>query len=247
MHPQGDMMDHIMDKVTEQVVGSIKEILAQVIEKELTTSLTRSLVESEFYRKISDDMRGGLQSIYKEIAQATRPESKTHVHAPVTDKKQAQKLFSEASEQLDEILTTTEKAAFEIMDVVEKHMELQSQSNEMLNTLRKTRKSNPSIQKLININDDLGQNLVTIMTSLSFQDLTGQRIKRIITALKKIEITVFDLYLSTGLLIRAREEAPEKDLDQLQQEAKQKVNELKGPKSDVSQANIDDMLAHLGL
>lgn len=246
MHAQSDMMDHIMDKVTEQVVGSIKDTIAQVIEKEFTSSLTRSLVESEFYRKISEDMRGGLQTIYKEIAQATRPENEAAGHE-VTDKKQAQKLFSEASEQLDEILATTEKAAFDIMDVVEKHMELQSQSNEMLNTLRKTRKSNPAIQKLIDINDELGQNLVNIMTSLSFQDITGQRIKRIITALKKIETTVFDLYMSTGLLIKAREEAPEKDLLQLEQEAKKKVNELKGPQADVTQSSIDDMLAQLGL
>jgi chemotaxis protein CheZ len=245
MHAQSDMMDSIMDKVTAQVVGSIKETLAQVIEKELTSSLTRSLVESEFYRKLSEDMRGGLQTIYKEIAQATRPESEAGHGVP--DKKQAQKLFSEASEQLDEILATTEKAAFDIMDVVEKHMELQSQSNEMLNALRKTRKSNPAIQKLIDINDELGQNLVNIMTSLSFQDITGQRIKRIITALKKIETTVFDLYMSTGLLIKAREEAPEKDLVQLEQEAKKKVSELKGPQADVTQSSIDDMLAQLGL
>jgi len=245
MQSQNAMMDQIMEKVTSQVVHGIKESLSAVVEKELTTSLTRSLVESEFYRKLSDDMRGGLQSIYKEIAQATRPESQAH--APVTDKKQAHKLFSEASEQLDEILVTTEKAAFDIMDVVEKHMELQSQSNEMLSALRKTRKSNPAIQKLIDINDELGQNLLNIMTSLSFQDITGQRIKRIITALKKIESVVFDLYMSTSLIIKAREEAPEKDIAELQKEAEIKVHELKGPQAASSQANIDDLLSQLGL
>ena len=53
--------------------------------------------------------------------------------------------------------------------------------------------------------------------------------------------------MSTGLIIKAREEAPDKDLDELQRETKQKVSELKGPVSDVSQDNIDDLLSQLGL
>ena len=157
----------------------------------------------------------------------------------------ADKLFNEASQQLDEILTTTEKATFEIMDVVEKHMELQNRSQELLGSLRKTRKSNPAIQQLISINEDLGENLMRIMTSLSFQDLTGQRIKKIIYALKTIEGIVFDLYVSTGLSIKAKEQAPEKNVDEIRQESNQRVSELKGPQSESSQQDIDDLLAQL--
>ncbi len=244
MGAQQAMMEQVMEKVTAQVVSGIKDALTQIVERELTNSLTRALVESEFYRRISGDMRLGLQNIYKEIASATKPEGSRHA-AP--DQKQADKLFSEASMQLDEILKTTEKATFEIMDVVEQHLELQNKANEMLTSLRKTRKSNPAITELISINDELGENLTKIMTSLSFQDITGQRIKRIIEALKKIEGIVFDIYMSTGLIIKAREEAPEKDIEVLQAEARQKVTDLRGPQSCVSQNDIDGMLAQLGL
>lgn len=243
MTDQKKFMDQIMEQVTQQVVHGIQKSIGEIIEKELSNNLTKALVESEFYRRISDDMRNGLQSIYKEISEATKPENSS----AVITQQRADKLFSEASQQLDEILHTIEKATEEIMDIVEKHIDLQNRASEHLNGLRKTRRSNPAIHELITINDELGENLINIMTTLSFQDLTGQRIKKIIGALKKIETTVFDLYMSTGLIIKAREEAPDKDLDELARETKQKVSELKGPVSDVSQDNIDDLLAQLGL
>jgi chemotaxis protein CheZ len=254
MKSQDQFLQEIMDNVTRQVVDGIKDTLTRTVEKELTGSLTKALVESEFYRKLSTDMRGGLQSIYKEIALATRPEAQAEaaaeaaVQAVGTDAGQADRLFHEASQQLDEILVTTEEATTEIMDVVEHHMELQNKAQDLLKGLRKTRKSNPAIHELIKINDELGDNLIRIMTSLSFQDLTGQRIKKIINALKKIEHVVFDLYMSTGLIIKAREEAPDKDIAQLEEEAHQKVSKLKGPSADAaSQGEVDDLLSQLGL
>lgn len=242
MDTQKDLLDRVMEKVVLQVVEGLKDTIARTVEKELSSNLSRALVESEFYRRISEEMRGGLQNIYKQIAEATRPSG-----APAADQpEQADKLFLEASRQLDEILDTTEQATTEIMDVVEKHMALQNRSQELLAALRKTRKSNPAIQQLIDINEELGENLMTIMTSLSFQDLTGQRIKKIINALKTIEGIVFDLYLSTGLSIKAREEAPDKDTETIRQESTRKVHELKGPQvNGPTQADIDDLLNQL--
>ncbi|GAB7080421.1 protein phosphatase CheZ [Megalodesulfovibrio paquesii] len=240
---QQDMLQSAMDSLTRQVVEGLTKNLTEALEQELTRSLSQSLVESEFYRRISRDMRSGLQEIYQEISRATRPES--HVEGePV---QQAEQLFMEASRQLDDILQTTEQATEEIMDVVEKHMTLQEEAKNMLAKLRKTRKANEDIMKLIDINNELGENLIKIMTSLSFQDLTGQRIKRIISALKRIESTTFDLYVSTGMSIKAREEAPSKDLETIVQESKAKASQLKGPQMDSSQSGVDDLLKQLGL
>ena len=85
------------------------------------------------------------------------------------------------------------------------------------------------------------------MTTLSFQDLTGQRIKRIIEAIKKVEAIVFDLYLSTGIQLKARAEAPDRAIAELEAEAKEKVSALKGPQTKVKQGDVDDLLAQLGL
>jgi len=248
---QKEMLQEVMDDVVGKVVEGMKDSITEAVERELSSGLSRALVESEFYRRISDEMRSGLQNIYKQIAEATRPtgggQTATELAAAEGAPVSADKLFNEASQQLDEILTTTEQATMEIMEVVEKHMELQSQAQELLKGLRKTRKSNPAIQELIDINDELEQSLMRIMTSLSFQDLTGQRIKKIIRALKSIEGIVFELYMSTGLAIKAKQSQPEKDLEEIQQESKKRTSELKGPQVGASQDDIDDLLAQLNM
>ena len=106
-------------------------------------------------------------------------------------------------------------------------------------------------------NERAGDDLNNVLTALSFQDLTGQRIKKAVAALQKIESTVVELYLSTGLLIQAYEEAPEKNLDELEEATKRTVDglkgqvvvgsELQGPSAGTSQKNIDDLLAQLGM
>lgn len=238
-----NIQDKILENATRLIVDGLKDTFIQTVERELTEALTKALLEGEFYRRISDEMRDGLREIYKEINHASRSESAE----PASNKDEADKLFHEASKQLDEILDSTENAAMDIMDIVEKHLDAQARSAELLTKLRKTRKSNDDIEELLKINAELGQDLMTVMTNLGFQDITGQRIKRIITALKKIESTVFELFVSTGLIIKAREESPDKDLDELSNETKKKVTELKGPTTDVSQNDVDDLLGQLGL
>ena len=156
-------------------------------------------------------------------------------------------LFTEASDQLDQILQTTEKATVDIMEIVEKHMELQMDASMQLQELRAGNASPEAINSLIESNNALNQDLMQIMTTLSFQDLTGQRIKKIITALKKVEAITFDLFMSTGLKIKAKEKDPDKDLTQLEAETVQAVSELKGPQTDSRQADVDDLLAQLGM
>lgn len=96
------------------------------------------------------------------------------------------------------------------------------------------------------------------MTALSFQDITGQRIKRVVAALNKIENSVVELYVASGLIMDGAEKNPDKDALALQSEARKAVEDfrqnrkvastLKGPDKDsVSQGAIDDLLAQLGM
>ncbi|MFW5734876.1 MAG: protein phosphatase CheZ [Oceanidesulfovibrio sp.] len=241
MFSQTTVMERLVERISDRVVENISQTITQTVERELQESLYKALIEGEFYREMSEEMRGGLQTIYREIKNASRSDEALH------SEQTTEQLFTEASRQLDDILATTEEATVSIMDVVEKHMELQNKANDLLAGLRKTRKSNPAIQELIEINDELGANLVHIMTSLSFQDLTGQRIKKIINALKTIESTVFELYLSTGLTLKAREEAPDKDIESIREESKAKMTQLKGPQREATQDSVDDLLSQLGL
>lgn len=199
------------------------------------------------YKQLSADMRDGLKNIYQQISTASNADL-----PPRTDL-----LFTEASDQLDEVVKTTEQAAMTIMEVVEKQLELTQESSELIERLKKKNDA-ADLARLAEINAGLQDDLTSVITALSFQDLTGQRIKKVVAALNSIETSVVELYLSSGLVMDGAEKDPQKDAQTLQAEAQQAmrdfsekrkvVSELKGPdKNGVSQSAIDDMLAQLGL
>lgn len=246
------VMGEVTDKLTVDLRDVLSKTLAQTLEQQISSALTQALLESEVYRRISSDMRGGLQRIYKEISAAS---SSNAVAEAVPDKAHADKLFHEASEQLSAVLTQTEQATVTILEVIERNMDLQVEAEELLGKV-KSRTVKAERKRLEEINRTLGEDLNTIMLSLSFQDLTGQRIKRAVSALKEIESTVVELYLSTGLLLQSYEESPDKSLEEIEEETRRKVStlksgsvidsSLKGP-ADSSQRQIDDLLSQLGM
>lgn len=202
--------------------------------------------EAAIYKQISSDMRQGLKDIFQRISTASKGQA---LPALNTDA-----LFLEASNQLDEVLKDTEDATMRIMEIVERHMDLQAKSTQILAQLHESADA-AAVEELQAHNSQLGDDLTALLTTLSFQDLTGQRIKRVVTALSQIETIVVGLYVSSGLMLDGAEKDPHKDVQELQEEAKQAVKEfqqgrgdLKGPdKSGVSQSAIDDMLSQLGM
>ena len=238
------LIERMLERLLTEVVPDLRQSISATIEREVAKTLSRALLESEFHQRLNEEMRQGLQDIYREINQA----AKNGGDAPNDDdRRQADQLFQEAAQQLDKILETTETATTEIMDIVEKHMDLQADAATLLDDMTGGTASPEAVATLRASNTALGEDLMRIMTTLSFQDLTGQRIKRIITAIKKVEQIVLDLYLSTGLQLLARAETPDKAIAELQAEAKQKVSDLKGPQTKIQQGDVDDLLAQLGL
>lgn len=239
----------ILDRVVDQVTSDLKAGIARTIEQELSQNLSRMLVQGEFFKRLSDDLQKGLKDIYDEIATAkheTKPPSSaaSMCEAPAENPDQ---WISEASDQLDAILKTTEQATVDIMEIVEPHLDMQAESATHLADLAARLPDDPAVMALMAREDKLGEDLMRIMTALSFQDLTGQRIKRIIAALKKIETIVFETYVAANLQIQARAAAPDRDLKEVAEEAKKKASELKGPQIAASQGSVDDLLAQLGL
>jgi len=235
------IVDELVEKVTKGVVDDIKKSINKIIEEGISNNLSKMMLEGEFYKTINLELQDGLTNIYKEITSANK-EAGSGVSM---DKKETEELFAEASEQLDAIVQTTEKATEDIMGVIEKQMDIQANAGQKLKALKDQELSKEEIEELIVSNNILNNDLMELMTLLSFQDLTGQRIKRIIHALKQVQTTVFELFMSTGLKIKAKENEPEKAIDEIEQETKKTMSELKGPQTKVSQADVDDLLAEL--
>ena len=206
--------------------------------------------EPAVYKQLSTEMRQGLKDIYQQISTASSDQA-----TPVPD---TDALFHEASDQLGEVLKATETATMSIMEIVEKHLDLQAESAELLAAVREGAATESQKLRLSEINNQLGDDLTSLLTTLSFQDITGPRITRVVAALNKIESSVVELYVSSGLIMEGAEKDPAKDAQALQDEARKAVedfrqnrkvsSELKGPGKDgVSQGAIDDMLAQLGM
>jgi len=229
-----ELTDRILAQITSKAEETIRHVISQALTEEIHRALTKALSESEFYKTISVELHRGLGSIYKEIHSATA-ESKSQ-------KIDAQGIFSETSQQLDAIVETTEKATEQIMGIVEKHMDTVARLRDTVSTM--TDSSGDQIRSYL---EELDADLMTIMTALSFQDLTGQRIKRIIRALNEVQRLVFDLYLDAGLSMKALAENPEQSIEEIRQAAKTKVSELKGPQLEANQQAVDDLLSQLGL
>ena len=197
------------------------------------------------YKQLSEDMRNGLKDIYKQISSASS-EAANHRATP-------DELFNEASDQLREVVRATEEAAMSIMDIIEKQEEKTREAAEIIRAAS-PRLEGGEKERLLALNEDLQKDLSKVLSALSFQDLTGQRVKKVAQALEGIEKSVVDLYVSSGLMLEGAEKDPEKDAKTLELEAKgameefQKSSELKGPdRNGKTQAAIDDILAQLGL
>ena len=251
---QEQMLNRVMENVAGQVAESIKSAVVEAVEKALSLAMNNALVENEFYKRLNDEMRSGLQNIYKEISVAAAPGADADGKDAKKSKKDTEKtgkLFSEASRQIEEVMNTTLEATESIMATVEDLMERQQDFSIQLVALQDVAPEGVA-QKLEAHNIALEEALTSIMTSLSFQDLTGQRLKKVVTALSDIQESIFDMYVSSGLMLKTREEMPEKNLEEITKESRKKFeeikgSELKGPSSSSSQSDVDSLLADLGL
>ncbi len=86
-----------------------------------------------------------------------------------------------------------------------------------------------------------------MMEPLSFQDLVGQRIQRIIKLVKSMEERIEDLIISFGIKLQKYKEDPSKSFEELNREVEYYKSELKDPQGEggLDQKDIDELLATL--
>ena len=92
------------------------------MEEEISNTRSKLMLEGEFYKNINPELQNGLTKFYKDINSANK-EAGSGVSI---DQKKTEELFNEASEQLDAIVQTTEKAIDDIMGMIEKQLELRA-------------------------------------------------------------------------------------------------------------------------
>lgn len=233
---------------TTAIDEAAEKALIVFLRATLSASLAHAMKEGELYRRINTEMRQGLQTIYKTITSVAASDG---AQAP----SQADTLFCEATEQLNEVMATTLEATENIMGEIESMQDALRETAAQLQAVKAVCDTS-DVDALIGRVSSFEGSLSRIMTTLSFQDLTGQRLKKVMAALNEIQTSIFDMYVSSGLTIKAREEMPEKGVDEITAEGRRRMDELKkdatgsvlkGPTRGTSQSAVDSLLADLGL
>ena len=145
----------------------------------------------------------------------------------------------ESDSILDQIMQMTEKATLKILEFLET---MQEELREVFRAVKNQTESN-LIAKLTRL-DAL---ILETMTELSFQDLTGQQIKRVVGSLKKVEDIVFSVYVTSEIMKKSKEQSPDKDVEEIKEQARGLASNVKSKKSLVDQEGVDKLLEQLGL
>ena len=182
------------------------------------------------------EMYGELGSLARFIGQARRELADLNP-SELKDEK-----LPDASNQLDAVVKMTEQATQQIMDAGEQVQGVHSRIRERLQMM------DPPLDPDVSasIEDSLAEadTFVTgIFEACNFQDITGQRIMKIVEILREVERQVFRMVIVFGLRGKAGELA-EADKQTLVDDAAL----LNGPSLEgegLSQDDIDDVLAKL--
>lgn len=232
MITERDIVNQLTESVTLEVSKVIKESLSDIVEYQISKALSKALLEGHFYRSLNNEVIDSIGTIYDEIKSVKKSLAPQDSTEPV-------QLIIETDSILDGIVKATEKATLRILDYLE---QMQGEIDE-IKSLIKENSSTEAGAKL----ENLDKTILCVMTELSFQDLTGQQIRRVVQSLKKVEEIVFNTYVTTEILKKSKEHSPEKNIEQIREESRELIDSARNKKDLVDQDGVDALLDQFGL
>ena len=262
------MKDHLKEKISHIVDEGLsnKEIEEVINFLRQTIANNMSFEDNQFFRNMTYEMTGQVKELALLIIDFKK-DLQSKIDLDLTDI--ATKYIPQATDQLEAIIETTENAANKIMDNMES---LQADIERMGNIFASLRQgaiivpgeekedvkvkidsqTKKTISPLIDYIESSVKNYVSLISDsfiqMSFQDLTGQRIKCIIKLIRKMEEKIADMVISFGIRLTEIEKNPDISQADLQRAVDEKVTELSGPQKEgqgLDQSGIDDLLANL--
>ena len=254
----------ISDIVAGKLTGNEIEQLTVFFKQAMANGMDQD--DDSFFRNLTSEMTGGVKGLALLLIDFRR-ELKSKIHPNITDI--ATKYIPQAADQLEGVIETTEMAANKIMDNLENMEQNIGETRKIFASLRQgtiavpgqekdnhqikiDKKAVKSISPLIDYVESSNENYLSLISDsfvqMSFQDLTGQRIKSIINLVSEIEEQIKGMVISFGLKLNEREKNPHISQDELQKVVDEKVEELSGPQKQghgLDQAGIDDLLDNL--
>ncbi|MDI1471799.1 MAG: protein phosphatase CheZ [Thermodesulfovibrio sp.] len=119
-----------------------------------------------------------------------------------------------AVDQLQMVIDKTEEAANKTMEIVEKYI---LKMDDLANHIREIQGPESSVQFLREFKNSLEDDLTEILTTQSFQDLTGQVLKKVIALVGDLEVELVRLITTFGLKFEEKEPV-KKEVEKVSQE-----------------------------
>ena len=233
--------------------------LSQADIEDLKT-LIKKLRQGEFFELLTMEFSSKIKGIARELIDF-RKDIQTKIEPDIIEI--ASRDIPEASNQLEGINETLEESTMKIMDINEEQMESANRQIKALEGLLSGKSKGEgedmsiglSLEEAIKAIEDQIKSLKQIedqslkmMEPLSFQDLVGQRIQRIIRLVRSMESRIEELIVSFGIRLKKHKEDPSKTYKELDRDVDLYLSELKGPQrggEGLDQAGIDDLLESL--
>ncbi len=198
--------------------------------------VTRDMANGNYRREVGSDLYGELGELARYINMTFKKLQTLEPNIKLSSEK-----IPMATSQLSDITRATEEATNRIMGLTEKVLDnhdLISSGIERVKGSDRLDKTN--IGELDKLVSDNKESLVEIITCLSFQDLTGQKINKIVAMMREVESRILELIVTFGL----KANSEKGNMDEVTSPI---LNELKKPVSDdLKQDLVDDMLKKFG-
>lgn len=248
---RAEIINIVSGKLSESEVEDLTFFFKQAVSHAMDQD------DETFYRSVTQEMTGNVKDLAlvlinfrKDFTSKIRPhiEDIANVFIPQT------------SDQLEGIIETTEQAANTIMDNLERMNQLVSGNSKIITAMQNGKVEDraletsvvgdlaPALDALSKNNNEYRNLITDTFTQMSFQDLTGQRLQRIIKLVSEIEEKITKMVISFGLKLTEREKNPEMSTEELQKKVDEQVHLLAGPQkkgAGLDQDGIDDLLNSL--
>ncbi len=119
-----------------------------------------------------------------------------------------------AVDQLQMVINKTEEAANKTMEIVEKYI---LKMDDLANHIRELQGPEESVKFLKEFKNTLEDDLTEILTTQSFQDITGQVLKKVINLVGDLEVELLKLITTFGLKLEEKKTVP-KEVEKVSQE-----------------------------
>jgi chemotaxis regulatin CheY-phosphate phosphatase CheZ len=204
----------LREEIAQIVDGKLRkeelEELLRVIRGVLHRGLSPE--NDSFFRNLAHEMKGEMKELALMIMDV-RKDLTVKIDPEITEL--AIKYIPQATDQLEGVIACTEMAANRIMDNLEA---MQRDAEEMKNLLRELKQGKGKISLAEGVDSFLERHMALISNSfvqMSFQDLTGQRIKKITQLVTLTEERLRRMIISFGVKLNEKEKNPHLSEDEL--------------------------------